>query len=109
MAKRKVARKATRYVTRTARRGVARRKGLLKGNAGNVAIGAVAGFASPYIPRVLGGWTLPVAFGVGGYLLKKPALFSIAGYELGKTLSTGGLLGNLGGLGGGNGNGGSQI
>jgi len=79
-----------------ARRGYRRRKGLLSGNAGNVVIGAVAGFASPYIPRVLGGWTLPIVFGGAGYLLKKPALLSIAGYEAGKTLSTGGLLG-LGG------------
>lgn len=106
MAKR--GRKSVRYVTRKARGGYRKRKGLLSGNTGNILIGAAAGFASPYIPRILGGFTLPVVYGGVGYLLKKPALFSIAGYELGKTLSTGGL-GLLGGLGGGNGGGASQI
>lgn len=104
MARRR-ARRATRYVTRKARGGYRKRKGLLSGNTGNIIIGAAAGFASPYIPRVLGGWTLPVVYGGLGYLMKKPALLSICGYEIGKTLSTGGLLG---GLGGGNG-GASQI
>jgi len=70
-------------------------------------IGAAAGFASPYIPRVLGAYTLPIVYGAAGYAFKKPALLSIAGYELGKTLSTGGLLGGL--IGGGNGGGASQI
>lgn len=104
MAKR--GRRAVRYVTKKAKGGYRRRKGLLSGNAGNIAIGAIAGFASPYIPRILGGWTLPVVYGGAGYLLKKPVLFGIAGYELGKMLSTNGLLG---GLGGGNGGGASQI
>jgi len=97
--------RAVRYVTRKAKGGYRKRKGLLSGNTGNIVIGAIAGFASPYIPRILGVYTLPVVYGGAAYLLKKPALFSIAGYELGKALSTGGLLG---GLGGGNG-GGSQI
>jgi hypothetical protein len=79
---------------------------LLSGNTGNIIIGAGAGFAAPYIPRVLGVWTLPVVFGGAGYFFKKPALLSIAGYELGKTISTSGLIGGLGG--GGNG-GASQI
>ena len=107
MARRRVARRATRYVTRKARSGYRKRKGLLSGNSGNIIIGAAAGFASPYIPRILGVYTLPVVYGVAGYVAKKPALLSIAGYELGKTLSTGGLLGGL--IGGGNGGGASQI
>lgn len=104
MAKRK--RAAVRYVTRKAKGGYRKRRGLLTGNTGNMIIGAGAGFASPYIPRVLGVWTLPVVFGGAGYIFKKPALLSIAGYELGKTISTSGLIGGLGG--GGNG-GASQI
>lgn len=99
-------RAAVRYVTRKAKGGYRKRKGLLTGNTGNMIIGAAAGFASPYIPRVLGIWTLPIIFGGAGYVFKKPALLSIAGYELGKSLSAGGLLG---GLGGGNGSGASQI
>jgi hypothetical protein len=95
------ARRAVRYVGRSARRGVRRRKGLLSGNTGNIIIGAAAGFASPYIPRVLGIWTLPVVYGVAGYVAKKPALLSIAGYELGKTISASGLIGGLGNGGGG--------
>lgn len=106
MARRGRGRRATRYVTRTARRGYRKRKGLLTGNTGNMIIGAGAGFISPYIPRVLGGWTLPIVFGGAGYFFKKPALLSIAGYEAGKMLSAGGLLGGLGGGGGG---GASQI
>ena len=100
------AKRATRYVYRKAKGGYRKRKGLLSGNTGNMIIGAAAGFASPYIPRILGGWTLPVVFGAAGYFFKKPALLSIAGYEAGKMLSTGGLLGGLGGGGGG---GASQI
>ncbi len=103
MAKRR--RAAVRYVTRKAKSGYRKRKGLLSGNTGNMIIGAAAGFAAPYIPRVLGTWTLPVVYGAAGYVFHKPALLSIAGYELGKSLSTGGLLG---GLGGGNG-GASQV
>lgn len=93
--------RARRYVTRRARSGYRRRKGLLSGNTGNMIIGAGAGFTSPYIPRVLGIWTLPVVFGVAGYVAKKPALLSIAGYELGKTISASGLIGGLGNGGGG--------
>lgn len=99
-------RRARRYVARAARRGYRKRKGLLSGNTGNMIIGAAAGFASPYIPRIIGPWTLPVVFGAAGYFMKKPALLSIAGYELGKTISTSGIIGGLGG--GGNG-GASQI
>ncbi len=107
MARRRRTRKVTRYVTRKAKSGYRKRKGLLTGNTGNMIIGAGAGFASPYIPKVLGVWTLPVVYGGAGYIFKKPALLSIAGYELGKTLSTGGLLSGL--IGGGNGGGVSQI
>jgi len=82
-----------RTFTGYARRGYSRRKGLLSGNVGNMIIGAVAGAASNYIPPVLGGFTKPVAFGAAGYLLKKPALFTIAGYEAGKMLASG-FLGN---------------
>lgn len=80
-----------RYVTRKVKAGVKRRKGLLSGNLMNVAIGAGAGFVSPYIPRVLGKWTLPLAFGAAGYLFKKPALLSVAGYELGRSFTFGGI------------------
>jgi len=93
--------RARRYVARKARSGYRKRKGLLSGNTGNIIIGAGAGFASPYIPRILGPWTLPVVFGVAGYVAKKPALLSIAGYELGKTISSSGIIGGLGGGGGG--------
>lgn len=47
------------------------------------------GFISPMIPEFIGKWTKPVVFGAGGYLLKKPALLGIAGYELGKSFSFG--------------------
>lgn len=103
MARRKT---RTRTVYRKAKRGYRARKGLLSGNTGNIVIGAAAGFVSPYIPRVLGGWTLPIVFGVGGYYFKKPALLSIAGYEAGRMISAGGL-GNI--LGSGSGTGGSQV
>lgn len=106
MAKKKKA--AIRYITKKAKSGYRKRKGMLSGQKGNMIIGGVAGFASPYIPRFIGPWTLPVAFGVVGYIAKKPVLMTLAAYELGKILSTGGLLSGLGGLGGGNG-GGSQI
>jgi hypothetical protein len=69
---------------------------------GNVVVGAVAGAVSPMIPQFVGGWTNPIAFGVLGYVLKKPALLTVAGYEAGKTLIGGGLNnifgGNEGGL-----------
>jgi len=94
-------RRAVRYVTRKAKRGYRKRKGLLSGSTGNMIIGAAAGFASPYIPRVLGVWTLPVVYGVAGYVAHKPALLSIAGYELGRSISASGLIGGLGGGGGG--------
>lgn len=82
-----------RYYAR-ARRGYSRRKGLLSGNTGNMVIGAAAGFGSQFIPQFLGGWTNPIVFGAIGYLMKKPALFSIAGYEAGKNLASGGIFGN---------------
>ena len=74
----------TRRVYTKARRSYRRRKGLLSGNMGNVVVGAVAGAVGDYIPPLIGVYTKPVAFAVGGYLLKKPALLSIAGYEAGK-------------------------
>lgn len=67
----------------------------------NVAWGAGAGMAAPYIPRILGKWTLPVVFGAAGYLLKKPVLLGIAGYEIGRGFSLGGNGGILGGGGAG--------
>lgn len=85
-----------RTVYSRARRGYSRRKGLLSGNTGNIVIGAVAGAASPMIPQFLGGWTNPLVFGGLGYFLKKPALLTIAGYEAGKNLTSGGLLGGGG-------------
>lgn len=89
----------TRSVYRAARRGYSSRKGLLGGNTGNLLIGAVAGAASNYIPDIIGGWTKPAAFGAIGYLMKKPALLTIAAYEAGKQLMSGGF--GLGGNGGG--------
>jgi len=82
-----------------ARRAYRSRKGLLSGSIGNVVIGAAAGAISPMIPQFLGQWTNPVAFGIAGYFFKKPALMSIAGYELGKSLMGGGQASN-GGSGG---------
>ncbi len=99
--------RAVRYVTRKVKSGVKRRKGMLSGQKGNMVIGGVAGFASPYIPRLLGPWTLPIVFGAAGYIAKKPVLMTLAAYELGRTLSASGLIGGL--VGGGNGGGGSQI
>ena len=91
----KVARyRRTRRAYAYAKRGYRSRKGLLSGSAGNIIIGAGAGFLSPMIPEFLGGWTKPLIFGAGGYLLKKPALLTLAGYEAGKNLSGGGI-GNL--------------
>ena len=91
MARRKT---RTRTIYRKAKRGYRKRKGLLSGNIGNVIIGAAAGFGSKYIPQIAGKWTNPFAFGALGYFFKKPAFFSIAGYELGK--SFGGGSGNPG-------------
>jgi len=82
-----------RTIYRSARKGYRSRKGLLGGSMGNILIGAVAGAVSPMIPDVLGGWTKPAVFGAAGYFFKKPALMSIAGYEIGKTLMGGGLFG----------------
>jgi len=87
-------RRRTRTVTRYVRRGVRRRRGLLSGKMGNIAIGAIAGIAGDMIPPILGNFTKPVVFGAGGYILKKPALFTLAGYELGRTLNP---FGNSGG------------
>jgi len=80
----------TRTVYRKAKRGYRARKGLIGGELKNVAWGAGAGMVAPYIPRVVGKWTLPLAFGVAGYLLKKPVLLGIAGYEIGRGFSLGG-------------------
>jgi len=101
MARRRKTGYRTRYI-RAARRGYSRRKGLLGGNTGNILIGAVAGAASNMIPDIIGPWTKPLVFGAGGYILKKPALLTIAGYEAGKQLSA-----NL--FGGGNGSSGGYI
>ena len=62
-------------------------------------MGAVAGAVSPMIPNVLGAYTKPIVFGAGGYLLKKPALLSIAGYETGKIIG-GMVFGGNGAVGG---------
>ena len=86
-------RRARRYYA-GAKRYYRARKGLLGGSMGNAVIGAVAGAVSPMIPQFIGGWTNPIAFGVAGYVLKKPALLTVAGYEAGKTLISGGL-GNI--------------
>ncbi len=89
MAKYRRARAATRTVYRKAKRGYSARKGLLSGNLKNVAIGAAAGFVSPMIPQFIGKWTNPAAFFAAGYILKKPALMSVAGYEIGRAFSGG--------------------
>lgn len=94
IARRKYGRARTVY--RAARRGYSKRKGLLSGNTGNIVIGAGAGFLSGMIPQFLGGWTNPLVFGGLGYVLKKPALLTIAGYEAGKNLSSGGIFGSGG-------------
>jgi len=83
MARRRKTRTVTRYVKRATRR----RKGLLTGNVGNIAYGAIGGIVGDMIPPIIGGWTKPVAFGAIGYLLKKPAFFTMAGYEAGKMLN----------------------
>ena len=80
-----------------AKRFYGKRKGLLGGSMGNIVIGAVAGAVSPMIPQFLGTWTNPLAFGVAGYVFKKPGLLTIAGYEAGKSLISGGLGGIFGG------------
>lgn len=95
----------TRTVYRSVKRGYRSRKGLLSGNIGNLLIGAIAGATSPMIPNIIGKWTKPVLFGVAGYALKKPALITIAGYELGRGFTMNGFsVGN-----GGNGNNGGFI
>jgi len=92
------ARRRTRYRTvyTRARRGYRSRKGLLSGSMGNAVWGAIAGAASGFIPDIFGKWTKPAALAVGGYLLKKPALISCAGYEVGKSLISGGLVSGSG-------------
>lgn len=89
-------RSRTRVVYSKARRFYGKRKGLLGGSMGNIVIGAVAGAVSPMIPQFLGTWTNPLAFGVAGYVFKKPGLLTIAGYEAGKSLLSGGLSGIMG-------------
>ena len=60
--------------------------------------GAIGGAISPMIPQFIGGWTNPAVFGALGYLMKKPAFFTIAGYEVGRKLGSsmfgGGTVGN---------------
>ena len=99
----KIARRSrTRVVYSRAKRFYGKRKGLLGGSMGNIVLGAVAGAVSPMIPQFLGTWTNPAAFGIAGYVFKKPGLLTIAGYEAGKSLLSGGLGsifgGNQGGL-----------
>jgi len=89
MARRRSFRRRYYAPARTIRRGYRSRKGLLSGNIGNVVWGAAAGFVDPMIPNFIGKWTKPVVFGAAGYLLKKPALLSIAGYKLGQTFTSG--------------------
>lgn len=86
-------RRARRYYA-GAKRFYRGRKGLLGGSMGNVVLGAVAGAVSPMIPQFVGTWTNPIAFGVAGYVFKKPGLLTIAGYEAGKSLMSGGI-GNI--------------
>jgi len=86
-------RRARRYYA-GAKRFYRGRKGLLGGSMGNVVVGAIAGAVSPMIPQFIGSFTNPVAFGVAGYVLKKPALLTVAGYEAGKMLISGGI-GNI--------------
>ncbi len=88
-------RRARRYYA-AARRGYRSRKGLLGGSAGNLLVGAIAGAVSNMIPDFIGGWTKPLVFGAGGYILKKPALLTVAGYEAGKSLMAGGNIFGLG-------------
>jgi len=60
----------------------------------NLLWGGIAGVGSMFIPNnlpVVGKFGKPLILGAGGYFLKKPALMSCAGYELGKTLIGGGL------------------
>lgn len=94
-------RRARRYYA-GAKRFYRGRKGLLGGSMGNVVLGAVAGAVSPVIPQFMGCWTNPLAFGVAGYVFKKPGLLTVAGYEAGKCLMSGGIGnifgGNQGGL-----------
>jgi len=77
----------TRTVYRYAKRGYRRRKGLLTGNIGKMAYGAIGGIVGDMIPPVIGGWTKPIAFGAIGYLTKKSPFFTLAGYEAGRMLN----------------------
>jgi hypothetical protein len=90
----------TRTVTRYVKRGYSRRKGLLGGNTGKIVIGAAAGFFDPMIPNVLGGWTKPIVYGAAGYVFKKPALLTVAGFKAGQMLASGGIFGKQQGNGG---------
>ena len=83
----------TRTVYRKVRGGYRKRKGFLTGQMGNFVIGAGAGIVEPMIPQFIGKWTNPAVFGALGYYFKKPALMSIAGYQLGKAITGGGLFG----------------
>lgn len=87
-----MARRKTRTVYRTVRKGYRARKGLLTGSLGNILWGGVAGYASSMIPQFIGKWTNPVVFGAAGYLLKKPALLGVAGYAAGQALAGGAVF-----------------
>ena len=86
----------TRTVYRRAKRSYRRRKGLLSGTLGYIVLGAAAGFATKFIPPVIGKYTAPAILGAAGYFFKKPALMAIAGYQAGSILAGGGNPGNPG-------------
>ena len=58
--------------------------------------GAAGAFIEPYVPKLLGKWTMPAAYAAAGYFFKKNALFTLAGYSAAKAFTNGGGLGNGG-------------
>lgn len=89
----------TRTVYRRAKRGYIRRKGLISGNLSKAAWGGGAAFARQFIPDnlpIVGKFGKASAFAAAGYFLKKPDLFTIAGYEAGLAIFTNGGLGTAG-------------
>ena len=83
----------TRTIYRKAKRSYRKRRGLLSGNVGNIVYGAGASIVEPMIPKFMGNWTLPIVYGGAGYFFKKPALFTLCGYHLGKAFTGGGGMG----------------
>ena len=61
-------------------------------------LGAGLGFASQYVPNVIGKWTKPALFMGAGFVTKKQDLLTIGAYELGKSFSTGMSISNPGGF-----------